>query len=91
MSRDISSSAVHVFRFLMEEGRRDRLAIDALLAVVAGDDLPGAVERLKEVRGVVLERKDGRHGRNRTWNDLVERIPEMLDTAIEDLEALAAR
>lgn len=69
----------------MDEARGDRLAIDALLATVAGDDLPAAIARLEEVRENVPERKDGRVRETRIWNDLVERCREMLDLAIEDL------
>jgi len=77
-----------MFRLLTEEARGDRLAIDALLATVVGDDLPSAIERLKEVRENVPPRKEGRKKADHIWNDLVERVGEMLDTAIDDLVKL---
>ena len=91
MPSDITSGRLRMFRLLVEEARGDRLAIDALLAVIAGDDLPAAIERLEEVRENIPPRKEGRKRGNHTWNDLVERITEMLDTALDDLRKLAER
>lgn len=88
---DITSSQVRMFRLFTEEMRGDRLAIDALLATVAGDDLPSAIARLEEAQANLPERKDGRKGASRVWNDLVERTGEMLVTALDDLRALEKR
>lgn len=75
----------------MDDAKGDRLAIDALLACAAGDDLPAAIERLEEMLANLPERRDGRQRETRIWNDLVVRSKEMLELAIHDLKALAER
>lgn len=80
-----------MFRLLTEEMRGDRLAIDALIGVLAGDSLPQSIERVEMVLANFPERKDGRKHENVIWNDIVVRSREMLELAHYDLEKLAER
>lgn len=88
MVEPLSTGRLSVFQAMMDDAKGDRLAIDALLAAAAGDDLPGAITRLEELQANIPPRKDGRVRETRIWNDLVARVGEMLDLAIHDLKQL---
>lgn len=91
MADPLGTGKAKVFRALADDLRGDRLAIDMLLAVIAGDELPEAIERLKEVREDLPDKRDGRKSADRIWNDLALRSREILDLAISDLEQLLRR
>lgn len=86
-----SSGRVRMFRLITEEMRGDRLAIDALVGVLAGNTLPQAIERVELVLANFPQRKDGRKHENMIWNDIVVRSREMLELTHYDLEKLAER
>lgn len=88
MAGPLSGSKLKLYRALGEDIKGDRLAIDMLLAVVAGDELPEALERLKETREKLPGRRDGRKNADRIFNEIGARGREMLDQAIHDLEQL---
>jgi hypothetical protein len=88
MVEPLSTGRLAIFQKMMDDAKGDRLAIDALLATAAGDDLPGAIARLEELQANIPERKDGRVRETRIWNDLVIRTGEILDLAIHDLKQL---
>lgn len=74
----------------IDEAQSDRLAIDVIIAAVAGEDLDTAIERLEWAIENAPETKK-RIKANALWNDLVERSREMMETAISDLKQLRER
>lgn len=86
----MSRFAQRTWNVILDEARGDRLAIDAILAVVAGEDLIGSIERLEQLLDDLPETKK-KVKANHTWNDLVERSREMVELAIKDLTLLLDR
>lgn len=85
MTPDLREHHLGMLRELMKGAKRDRLAMDAVLGVVAGDSLDEAIERLEKVQESIPPRRDGRQGRNRLFNSLVADSKEIVEQTVHDL------